>query len=128
MRVHKEGGRVMDMGWLAALLIEVYIYISALVIELNCICMSLYAGFYNHHHHHHRKVTQVNSEVKSTCFGVCLCWRAEVRSGGTDLQGQIGVLLFLPHLEAGKVGVFELQAVLLFEILSHSALHGLAIF
>ena len=126
MRVHKEGGRVMDMGWLAALLIEVYIYISALVIELNCICMSLYAGFYNHHHH--RKVTQVNSEVKSTCFGVCLCWRAEVRSGGTDLQGQIGVLLFLPHLEAGKVGVFELQAVLLFEILSHSALHGLAIF
>lgn len=46
----------------------------------------------------------------------------------TDLQRKISVLLFLPHLEAGEVGVFELQAVLLFKILSHSALHGLAIF
>ncbi len=43
------------------------------------------------------------------------------------LKGQIGVLLFLPHLEAGQVGVFELQAVLLFEILGNSALHSLSI-
>lgn len=43
------------------------------------------------------------------------------------LKGQIGVLLFLPHLEAGQVGVFELQAVLLFKILGNSALHSLSI-
>lgn len=37
------------------------------------------------------------------------------------------MLLFLPHLEAGQVGVFELQAVLLFEILGDCALHSLSV-
>lgn len=46
---------------------------------------------------------------------------------GSYLKGQVGVLLFLPHLEAGQMGVFELQAVLLFEILGNGALHSLSV-
>ena len=43
------------------------------------------------------------------------------------LQGQVGVLLLLSHLQAGQVRVLELQVVLLSEVLGHGALHCLAI-
>lgn len=45
----------------------------------------------------------------------------------SHLQGKVGVLLFLAHLQAGQVRILELQVVLLFEILRDGALHGLSI-
>lgn len=44
------------------------------------------------------------------------------------LKGKVRVLLFLSHLKAGQMGVFKLQTVFLFEILSYSTFHGLSIF
>lgn len=44
------------------------------------------------------------------------------------LKGKVCVLLFLPHLKAGQMGVFKLQIVFLFEILSYSTFHSLPIF
>ena len=41
------------------------------------------------------------------------------------LQGQVGVLLLLAHLQTGQVGVLELQAVLLSEVLRHGAFNCL---
>lgn len=43
----------------------------------------------------------------------------------THLQGQVRVLLLLADLEAGQVGVLQLQVVFLLEVLSHGALHRL---
>lgn len=37
------------------------------------------------------------------------------------------MLLLLAHLQTRQVGVLELQAVLLPEVLGHRALHGLAV-
>lgn len=56
------------------------------------------------------------------------------REGGKDkkdppphLQGKVGVLLFLAHLQAGQMWILELQVVLLLEILRDGALHGLSV-
>lgn len=45
----------------------------------------------------------------------------------SHLQGKVGVLLFLAHLQAGQVWILELQVVLLLEILRDGALHGLSV-
>lgn len=45
----------------------------------------------------------------------------------SHLQGEIGVLLLLPHLQAGQVWILELKVVFLLEVLSHRALHGLPV-
>lgn len=45
----------------------------------------------------------------------------------SHLQGEIGVLLLLPHLQAGQVWILELKVVFLLEVLSHCALHGLPV-
>ena len=47
--------------------------------------------------------------------------------GFSYLQGQVGVFLLLAHLQTGQVGVLQLQAVLVFEVLSHRALHRLPV-
>ncbi len=73
---------------------------------------------------------QDSTSAKSNPIYFCKCESLENTSYDVHvsyLKGQIGVLLFLPHLEAGQVGVFELQAVLLFEILGNGALHSLSI-
>ncbi len=73
---------------------------------------------------------QDSRSAKSNQIYFCTCESLENTSYDVHisyLKGQIGVLLFLPHLEAGQVGVFELQAVLLFEILGNGALHSLSI-
>lgn len=44
------------------------------------------------------------------------------------LQGQVGVLLFLAHLQTWQVGVLQLQVVLLSEVLRHCAFNCLTIF
>lgn len=43
------------------------------------------------------------------------------------LQRQVGVLLLLPHLQAGQVGVPQHELVFVLEILGHGALDGLAV-
>ena len=43
------------------------------------------------------------------------------------LQGQVGVFLFLAHLQTRQVGILQLQIVLLSEVLRHRALDRLAI-
>lgn len=43
------------------------------------------------------------------------------------LQGQIGVFLFLAHLQTRQVGVLQLQVVLLSEVLRHCAFNRLTI-
>lgn len=47
---------------------------------------------------------------------------------GLYLQGQVGVFLFLAHLQTGHVGVLQLQIVLLSEVLSHCAFNCLTVF
>lgn len=44
------------------------------------------------------------------------------------LQGQVGVLLFLAHLQTWQMGVLQLQVVLLSEVLRHRAFNCLTIF
>lgn len=44
------------------------------------------------------------------------------------LKGQICMLLLLSYLETWKMGVFQLQTVLLLKILSYRTLHRLPIF
>lgn len=44
------------------------------------------------------------------------------------LKWQVCMLLFLSHLETGKMGVFQLQIVLLLKILSYCTFHSLTIF
>lgn len=43
------------------------------------------------------------------------------------LQGQVGVFLFLAHLQTRQVGILQLQIVLLSEVLSHCAFNRLTI-
>lgn len=70
----------------------------------------------------------IKRHVNHIHFCTCECWENVSYDGhGSYLKGQVGVLLFLPHLEAGQMGVFELQAVLLFEILGNGALHCLSV-
>lgn len=53
------------------------------------------------------------------------CIRAKFLS---HLQGQVCVLLLLPHLKTGQVGVFQLQVVLLLEVLGHCTFYCLPTF
>lgn len=67
-------------------------------------------------------------DTRQTSITCTECWENGSHDGhGSYLKGQVGVLLFLSHLEAGQMGVFELQAVLLFEILGDGALHSLSV-
>lgn len=46
----------------------------------------------------------------------------------TDLKRQVCMLLLLSHLKAWKMGVFQLQTILLLKILSYCTFHSLTIF